>query len=205
MPPALTCGYYLARIGYDVDIYEAQKVAGGVLTFGIPQYRLPKDVLAHEIELVEQAGVTIYLNKEVGRDISFKKLRSTYQSIYISTGTQLPQKVNIPGENMPGVIHGIDFLRSVNLHKSFEMGNNVAIIGGGNTAIDSARTALRMGAEKVTVLYRRTIEAMPAYAEEVAEAMEEGIKVIELVSPVRFIAGENGECGKSGVHPHASG
>ena len=192
----LTCAYYLARIGYDVDVYESQNVAGGVLAFGIPEYRLPKDVLAHEIDLVMQAGVNIHLNTEIGKDISFKKLKTAYQSIYISTGTQFPQKVNIPGEGLPGVVHGINFLKQVHLHKNKEIGKNVAIIGGGNTAIDSSRTALRLGAEKVTVLYRRTLDAMPAYAEEVQEAIQEGVSVIELVSPVRMIAGSSGRIEK---------
>jgi len=192
----LTCAYYLARIGYDVDVFESHGVAGGVLAFGIPEYRLPKDILAHEIELVEKAGVNIFLNQEVGKDISFEKLRNSYQAIYIATGTQFPQKIEIPGENLPGVLHGIDFLKQVNLHQRTDIAKRVAIIGGGNTAIDSSRTALRLGAEKVTILYRRTIDAMPAYAEEVREAMEEGVEVLELVSPVRFIPGKNGSLAK---------
>ena len=192
----LTCAYYLARIGYDVDVFESQSVAGGVLAYGIPEYRLPKDVLAHEVELVEQAGVKIHLNSEVGRDISFTKLRQQYNSIYIATGTQFPQKINIPGENLPGVIHGIDFLKQVNQHKKLNLGNTVAIIGGGNTAIDSARTVLRLGVKNVIILYRRTIDAMPAYEEEIVEAVEEGVEIMELVAPVRFIAGASGAVAK---------
>lgn len=192
----LTCAYYLARIGYDVDVYEAHSVAGGVLAYGIPEYRLPKTVLAHEVSLVEQVGVKIHLNTEVGKDISFKELRAIYDSIYIATGTQFPQKVNIQGENLPGVVHGIDFLKKINTHQPLEVGKTVAIIGGGNTAIDSARTALRMGAQKVIVLYRRTIDAMPALEGEVQEAMEEGIEVMPLVAPVRFVSGRNGRVAK---------
>ena len=188
----LTCAWYLSRIGYEVDVFESQSVAGGVLAYGIPEYRLPKDVLEHEIALIEQAGVKIHRNTEVGRDISFSKLRQQYDSIYIATGTQFPQKVNIPGENLPGVIHGIDFLKAVNMHKDLAIGPRVAIIGGGNTAIDSARTARRLGAQHVLVLYRRTRDAMPAYEEEIDEAIEEGIELVELVAPVRFVANPAG-------------
>ena len=192
----LTCGYYLARIGYDVDVYESESVAGGVLTYGIPSYRLPKDVIEREIDMVRHAGVNVILNTEVGKDITFKELKELYNSVYVSTGTQFPQKVGIPGENIPGVIHGITFLKNVNLGNPVTLGKRVAIIGGGNTAIDSARTALRMGAEKVMVLYRRTIDAMPAYESEIREAQEEGVEIMELVSPIRFVGGRGGGLSK---------
>jgi NADH-quinone oxidoreductase subunit F len=192
----LTCAYYLVRIGYFVDVYEAQPVAGGVLAFGIPEYRLPKEILAHEIELIEKNGVNIILNSEVGKDIDFKKLKKQYNAIYIATGTQFPQKVNILGENLQGVIHGINFLKDVNLHHKIQIGKRVAVIGGGNTAIDSARTAIRLGAEKVIVLYRRTIDAMPAYESEVSEAIAEGVEILELVAPLRFVEGRDGRVSK---------
>lgn len=192
----LTCGYYLARIGYTVDVYEAQGVAGGVLAFGIPEYRLPKQVLAHEIDLIAQSGVNIILNSEVGKDSNFQDLKSKYDSVYIATGTQFPQKINIPGEDLPGVLHGINFLKAVNLHEPVEVGKTVVVIGGGNTAIDSSRTALRLGAKRVTILYRRTTDAMPAYENEVLEAIAEGVEIIELAAPVSFIAGEDGPVAK---------
>ncbi len=192
----LTCGYYLVRIGYDVDVYESQSVAGGVLAYGIPEYRLPKKVLTHEIDIIKQAGVNIILNTEVGRDVNFKDLRSKYNSIYISTGTQLPQKINIPGENLHGVLHGINFLKDVNFHKEVNLGKNVAVIGGGNTAIDSARTALRLGAENVFILYRRTINSMPASETEINEAIAEGVKIIDLTAPVRFVEHEKNKVAK---------
>jgi NADH-quinone oxidoreductase subunit F len=188
----LTCAYYLVRIGYTVDVFESQPVAGGVLAFGIPEYRLPKETLAHEIELIAESGVNINLNSEVGKDCNFKDLKLQYDAVYIATGTQFPQKVNIPGENLPGVLHGINFLKDVNLHKPVKIGKTVVIIGGGNTAIDSARTALRLGAKKVIVIYRRTIEAMPAYEVEIKEAIAEGVEIMELVAPVQFIEGKNG-------------
>ncbi len=192
----LTCGYYLVRIGYDVDAFESESVAGGVLAFGIPEYRLPKKVLQHEIHLIEQAGVNIHLNIDVVKDVTFKSLRAKYDAVYVATGAQFPEKVNIPGENLPGVIHGIDFLKNVNLGKEVKLGKTVAVIGGGNTAIDSARTAIRLGAERVIVLYRRTRDSMPAYEEEVNDAIEEGVELVELVSPVRFIGGTNGKLEK---------
>ena len=166
-PSGLSCGYYLARLGYDVHVYESQPVAGGVLAFGIPEYRLPNAVLSHEIKLIEQQGVNIHLNTGVGRDISFDELRKKHDAVYIATGTQLSRKVNVPGEGLPGVIHGLDFLRKVNLGQDVVIGKKVAVIGGGNTAIDAARTAVRMGAEEVTVLYRRTIADMPADKREI--------------------------------------
>ncbi|MGI6238219.1 MAG: NADH-ubiquinone oxidoreductase-F iron-sulfur binding region domain-containing protein [Christensenellales bacterium] len=183
----LTCGHYLVRIGYEVDVYEAESVPGGVLAYGIPEYRLPMDVLMHEIKLIEQEGVVIHLNTEVGKDVTFDFLRRNNDAIFVATGTQLPQKADIPGENLQGVIHGIDFLKRVKLKREIEIGKTTVVIGGGNTAIDSARTALRMGAKRVVILYRRTRDMMPAYESEVAMALEEGVELIELAQSVRFV------------------
>ncbi|MFA6201040.1 MAG: NADH-ubiquinone oxidoreductase-F iron-sulfur binding region domain-containing protein [Bacteroidales bacterium] len=188
----LTCAHYLVNIGYDVDVFESESKAGGVLAYGIPEYRLPKDILQHEISLIEEEGVNIHLNKEIGRDLDFKKLREEYQAIYVATGTQFPQKVNIQGEDLKGVIHGITFLKEIHLKPDMKLHGTVAVIGGGNTAIDSARTALRIGAKKVIVVYRRTMNQMPAYYEEVIEAQEEGVEIMELVAPIRFIDDGNG-------------
>jgi NADH-quinone oxidoreductase subunit F len=185
-PSGLTCGFYLARLGYDVDVFEAQPVAGGVLAFGIPEYRLPKHVLQKEIKMIEQVGVNIHLNKEIGVDITFYHLIDEYDAIYIATGTQFSNKINIPGEDLEGIYYGLDFLRDVNLGRKVNIGKRVAVIGGGNTAIDAARVALRMGAEEVTIVYRRMIEDMPADPREVKEAVEEGIKIISLSAPVEF-------------------
>lgn len=186
-PSGLTCGYYLARLGYDVDVYESQPVAGGVLAFGIPEYRLPEHILKHEIQLIEQVGVRIHLETEIGTDISFYQLREKHDAIYIATGTGFPNRINIPGEDLRGVVHGLDFLRDVNLKRNIKIGDKVAVIGGGNTAIDAARSVLRLGAGKVTILYRRTIDDMPADPREIREAIEEGVEIIELVAPVRII------------------
>lgn len=185
-PSGLTCGYYLARLGYEVDVYESHLVAGGVLAFGIPEYRLPNDILTHEISLIEQVGVNIHLNTEVGKNISFADLREKHDAIYIANGSQLSNKINVPGEELPGVVHGLDFLRDVNLGREVHVGEAVVVIGGGNTAIDAARTALRMGA-KVRVLYRRALEDMPADLREIHEAIEEGIIIMPMVAPIKFI------------------
>ena len=185
-PSGLTCGYYLARLGYDVDVYEEQPVAGGVLAFGIPEYRLPKEVLQHEIRMIEQVGVKIHLNTEVGSDLTFYQLKSSHDTVYISTGTQFSNLINIPGEDLKGVYHGLDFLRDVNLGHDVKVGSSVVVIGGGNTAIDAARTAVRLGASEVTVLYRRLVKDMPADYREIRDAIEEGVRIIPLVAPVRF-------------------
>ena len=187
----LSCGYYLARIGYDVDIYESEKVAGGVLSYGIPEYRLPKDVLQHEIDLVKKEGVNIHLNTKVGKDVEFDTIHANSDAMFIATGTPLPQKIGVPGESLGGVIHGISFLKKVNLGESVDIGEKVVVIGGGNTAIDSARTALRLGAKKVTIVYRRTQNMMTAFENEIHEALEEGIEIMELTQPTGFL-------GKSG-------
>ena len=193
----LTCGHYLVRLGYDVDVYEAEDVAGGVLAYGIPEYRLPKAVLQQEIALVEKEGVRIHLGEAIGGTLQFDELRKNSDALFVSIGTQMPLRVGIPGEDLKGVVHGLDFLRQVTLRQGdAQAGRNVAVIGGGNTAIDSARTALRLGAEKVTILYRRTKDAMPANEMEIHEALEEGIALIELASPVRFVDDGNGKiCG----------
>ncbi|NLM61078.1 MAG: FAD-dependent oxidoreductase, partial [Clostridiales bacterium] len=193
----LTCGYYLARLGYEVDIYEAESVAGGVLAYGIPEYRLPSDVIQREIEEIKKAGVNILLNTEVGKDIDFEKLRREYHAVYVATGTQVPQRVGVPGEDLKGVLPGISFLKDVKLKRNVDLtGHVVAVIGGGNTAIDSARTALRLGAKKVMILYRRMRDSMPAYEVEVEEALHEGVELHELVSPVRFIGNRHGRVEK---------
>lgn len=186
-PSGLTCGYYLARLGYTVDVYEEKPVAGGILAYGIPEYRLPKDVLKKEITSITQAGINIFYNTKVGEQVTFNEIKSKYEAIYIATGTQLSRKIGIEGEEKAGVYHGLDFLRDINLNKEVTVKGVVAVIGGGSTAIDAARSALRLGAEKVHLLYRRTKDEMPADDREIEEALEEGIILHELVAPVRFI------------------
>lgn len=186
-PSGLTCAYYLGRLGYDVTVYEAQPVPGGVLIFGIPEYRLPKAVLRKEIDTIKQVGVNIVTDVEVGKDISFDELRSKHNAIYISTGAQLSRKVGVEGESLPGVYHGFDLLKDINLGKNVDLGGVVAVIGGGSTAFDAARVAVRKGAKEVHIFYRRTKEDMPADKSEINEAIEEGVKIHELVKPVEFL------------------
>ena len=186
-PSGLTCGYYLSRLGYTVDIYEEKNVAGGILAYGIPEYRQPKDVLKKEIDSIIQSGINIFYNTKVGEHVTFADLKAKYGAIYIATGTQLSRKIGIEGEEKDGIYHGLDFLKDINLNKKVVVKGVVAVIGGGNTALDAARSALRLGAEKVHILYRRTREEMPADRREIQDAMDEGIVLHELVAPVRFI------------------
>jgi NADH-quinone oxidoreductase subunit F len=186
-PSGLTCAYYLGRLGYDVTVYEAQPVAGGVLLFGIPEYRLPKEVLKREIDAIKQVGIHILTDIEIGKDLTFDELREKHDAVYISTGTQFTRKIGVEGEQLPGVYHGLDFLKDVNLGRFSSLNGVIAVIGGGNTAIDAARVAVRIGADKVHVLYRRKMEDMPADKREVADAMEEGVIIHELVEPVEFL------------------
>jgi len=190
-PSGLTCGYYLARLGYTVDIYEEKSVAGGILAYGIPEYRLSKEALAKEINSITQAGINVIYNSKIGTDVTFNDLKSKYSAVYIATGTQLSRKIGIEGEEKKGVYHGLDFLRDINLKKNVEVKGIVAVIGGGSTAIDAARSALRLGAQKVHILYRRTREEMPADKREIQDALDEGIVLHELVAPVRFIGSKS--------------
>ncbi|WP_276515017.1 NADH-quinone oxidoreductase subunit NuoF [Vallitalea guaymasensis] len=192
-PSGLTCGYYLSRLGYDVTVYESHDTAGGILRYGIPEYRLPRDILQKEIKTIEQAGVKIELNTEVGIDVDFERLRKEHEAVYVATGTQYSNKINVKGENLKGVYHGLDFLKDVNKGKDVKVGKKVAIIGGGNTAIDAARVALRLGAKEIHILYRRNIEDMPAERREVEEALEEGIIIHTLVSPIEIIGEDHVE------------
>jgi NADH-quinone oxidoreductase subunit F len=185
-PSGLTCAYYLGRLGYDITVFEAQDIAGGMLAYGIPEYRLPKAVLAREINNLCNVGITVKTGFKVGQDIQFADLRRQFDAIYVATGTQSSRKIGIEGEQLPGVYHGLDFLRDINLGKPVEVKGVVAVIGGGSTAIDAARVALRCGASEVHILYRRSLDEMPADPREIREAIEEGVKIHELVEPLRL-------------------
>lgn len=185
-PSGLTCAYYLALSGYDVKVYDSAPVAGGVLAFGIPEWRLPKAVIDREVEVIKAAGVELHLLTEIGKDISFEDLKSQNDAIYIATGTQFSRKAGVKGEDMPGVTHGLDFLRDVNIGRNPQVSKNVVVIGGGNTAMDASRTAIRLGAESVTIVYRRREVDMPADPREIMEAKEEGVKLLTLAAPVEF-------------------
>jgi len=191
-PAGLTAAYYLAIEGYDVDVFEALPVAGGWLAVGIPEYRLPKDVLKAEIKVIEDLGVRIHLNTGIGKDIPFEKLRQDYAAVFIGCGTVLSSKLDVPGEDLRGVVHGVDYLKRINLGETVSLGERVAVIGGGNVAMDAVRTAIRTGSKEVFILYRRSRAEMPAAPEEIEEAIEEGVRMEFLVAPVRIL----GEAGK---------
>lgn len=192
-PSGLTCAYFLARLGYGVTVLERLPVAGGMLAVGIPAYRLPKDVLEAEIQLIRDLGVEIRTRTTVGRDVRLGELFSQgFKAIYVGVGMYGDRAMGVPGENAAGVIQGVDFLTDVNMGKRREIGRRVAVIGGGNTAVDAARTLARLGAEQVTIVYRRTREEMPAFADEIREAEQEGVRIILLAAPTRVLVDEHG-------------
>lgn len=183
-PSGLTCAYFLARLGYKPKVFESEPRPGGMLVQTIPAYRLPREILAREIRMIENLGVDIETNKKLGRDFLVDDLRNEgYESIVISIGSPKGISMNIPGVNHPSVTKAMDFLRTYNLRGSVKVEKEIVIVGGGNAAFDAARTAIRLGAECVSIVYRRTQEEMPAYAEEIEEALQEGIKIYSLTNP----------------------
>ena len=199
-PSGLTCAGDLARMGYEVTIFEALHLAGGVLVYGIPEFRLPKKIVQREIENLQAMGVKVETNVVVGRTIEIDELfEMGYESIFIGSGAGLPNFMNIPGENLKGVYSANEFLTRVNLMKAYLPGSdtpikdskNVAIVGGGNVAMDAARSAKRLGAENVYIVYRRGMEELPARKEEVEHAEEEGIIFKTLTNPVEVLGDEH--------------
>jgi len=188
-PAGLTAGYFLARKGYRPTIYEALSVAGGMTAVGIPDHRLPKEVVAREVEFIKASGVTIRTGQVLGHDITIDGLfRDGYKAVFCSTGAGKSLAMGIPGEEAEGVLHSLEYLREINLGQTVPVGKRVCVVGGGNSAIDAARAAHRQpGCEKVSILYRRTKAEMPALAEEVDAAIEEGIDIQFLVAPIRVI------------------
>lgn len=200
-PSGLTCAGELAKKGYEVTIFEALHKAGGVLSYGIPEFRLPKDLVAKEIENVKNLGVTIETNVIVGRSLTIDDLMEDgYEAVFVGSGAGLPRFLNIPGENLLGVYSANEFLTRVNLMKAYKfpeaptpikVGKNVAVVGAGNVAMDAARTAKRLGAENVYIVYRRGEDEVPARQEEVHHAKEEGI-IFKLLNNPCEIHGEDG-------------
>ncbi|MCK4956799.1 MAG: FAD-dependent oxidoreductase, partial [Candidatus Cloacimonetes bacterium] len=193
-PSGLTCGYYLSNDGHDVTVYEASPAAGGWLRYGIPEYRLPKDILDKEIELMCANGMKIETNTEIGQKITLDKLSSEFDAVYLAIGAQKAVPMGVAGSDLSGCFLGVDFLKDIALGKEIKIGKKVAVVGGGNTAIDCARTAKRLGSD-VTLIYRRTRTEMPAEAYEVDAAEEEGIKFHFLTNPVENI-GKNDKLNK---------
>jgi len=188
-PAGLTAAYYLALKGYDVTIYEAQEHAGGMVMYGIPKYRFPIESINKQIEYMESIGVKIQYNTKVGKDIMFDEIYNKNDAVFIGIGLQKPWNIGIKGEDSPGVIPAIDYLKIINSDKSYDVGKKVAVIGGGNVAIDGARVAARFDAD-VTILYRRRVEDMPADWEEIEGAEHEGVKIIPQAIPTRIIKDE---------------
>lgn len=191
-PMGLSAAYFLRQLGHDVTIYEAMPKLGGMLRYGIPEYRLPKEVLDEEIFMIEKMGVELVPNTKVGVDIPFETIRADYDAVLLGIGAWVSTGVGCKGEELPGVIGGIDFLRKVVRNEEIKLGDNVAIVGGGNTAMDACRTAVRLGAKKVYNIYRRTKDEMPADRIEIIEGEEEGVIFKNLTNPIEFVAGEDG-------------
>ena len=200
-PAGLTCAGDLAKKGYQVSVFEALHVAGGVLMYGIPEFRLPKAIVQNEIDGLKQMGVDIETNMVIGRSESVDDLfEAGYESVFIGSGAGLPNFMNMPGENLKGVYSANEFLTRCNLMKAYKEGvdtpiqhpKRAAIVGGGNVAMDAARCAKRLGVEEVTIVYRRSMEELPARKEEVEHAQEEGIIFRLLTNPVRVLGDENG-------------
>ena len=202
-PSGLTCAGDLAKMGYDVTMYEALHAAGGVLMYGIPQFRLPKEIVQHEIAGLKKLGVNIVVNAIIGRTFTIKELMEEegFSAVYVGTGAGLPHFMHIEGENLNGVYSANEFLTRVNLMKAYQfprvatpvyVGKKAAIVGAGNVAMDAARTAKRLGAEKVYIVYRRGEDEMPARKEEIGHAKEEGIELRLLNNPVAIEGNEKG-------------
>lgn len=219
-PAGLTVAGELAKFGYDVTVFEALHDLGGVLKYGIPEFRLPKSIVDFEINSIKQMGVKFVTNFIVGKTATIDDLKNEgFVAFFIASGAGLPNFMNIPGENFNGIQSANEYLTRVNLmgagNKNFDTpvhtGKNVVIVGGGNTAMDSVRTAKRMGAERAIIVYRRSMDEMPARAEEIKHAIEEEIEFINLTTPIEYFADENGNVTKMKVQkmglgePDASG
>ena len=201
-PSGLTCASDLALLGYDVTVFEALHTAGGVLVYGIPEFRLPKAIVQKEVENLEAMGVKIMTNMIIGKTLTVDELFGMgFEAVFIGSGAGLPNFMGIPGESLKGVYSANEFLTRSNLMKAFRenpnppimKGGNVAVVGGGNVAMDAARTALRLGANKVYIVYRRSMDELPARREEVEHAEEEGIEFRLLCNPVEILGYENPE------------
>ena len=201
-PSGLTCAGDLAKAGYDVTVFEALHTAGGVLVYGIPEFRLPKDIVKKEVDNLKKMSVSLMTNVVIGKTLTVDELFSMgYEAVFIGSGAGLPNFMGIPGESLKGVYSANEFLTRSNLMKAYKdnpdtpimKGGRVAVVGGGNVAMDAARTALRLGAEKVYIVYRRSMDELPARREEVEHAEEEGIEFRLLCNPTEILGYENPE------------
>ncbi|MGQ9777416.1 MAG: FAD-dependent oxidoreductase [Thermodesulfobacteriota bacterium] len=191
-PAGMSCAYYLALQGYKITIFEKAPVLGGMLSLGIPSYRLPKKIVESEIELLRKMGVSMKTRVEIGKDKTISQLRKEgFSAFFIAIGAQESPRLGIEGEDLQGIYRGLEYLRELNIGKPIKLGQKVAVIGGGNAAMDVARSARRLGSEKTFILYRRSLEEMPSRPEEIRECKEEKIPIQTLTQPIRFI-GKNG-------------
>lgn len=192
-PSGLTAAYFLALMGHDVTIFERQPKLGGMLRYGIPEYRLPKKILDKEIESILSLGITVHTGFSIGEDGTLENLRKNYDAVYIAIGAHGDKKVRVPGEDAQGVIPAVEMLRNIGLEKPIDLkGKSVVVIGGGNVAMDAARSAVRLGASSVKVAYRRRIEDMTAQKLEIEGALAEGVDIMPLLAPARIEQDENG-------------
>lgn len=199
-PSSLTCAGDLAKMGYAVTIFEALHIAGGVLVYGIPEFRLPKAIVQREVDGLKDMGVDVETNVVIGRSISIDDMLQKYDAVFVGSGAGLPRFMGIEGENLKGVYSANEFLTRINLMKAYkedsrtpvQHGRRVAVVGGGNVAMDAARCAKRLGAQEVCIIYRRSMEELPARAEEVENAIEEQIEFKTLMNPTRILGNENG-------------
>ncbi len=187
-PAGLAAAHALAQLGHKTTVFESLPVLGGMLTVGIPDYRLPPDIFKRDIEHIGKLGVEFKTETTVGKDLPAGKVEDDFDAVFIATGAHISKKLDIPGEDCEGVVHGVDFLREFSLTGNANIGKNVVIIGGGNTAVDTARTAMRVGAEKVTVVYRRTREEMPAEEAEIDAMLREGVEIKYLAAPSKILS-----------------
>jgi formate dehydrogenase major subunit len=183
-PSGLSAAYYLQMFGASCTLFDAHEAPGGMIRYGIPSYRLPRNVIDREVAVIKEMGAEFCYNTVLGKDVSLDQLREDYDAVYLALGAQQASSMRTPGEELSGVRSGIDFLGSVSRDESQAIGREVIVVGGGNTAIDASRTALRLGAESVTILYRRSREQMPAWAEEIEDALEEGVKLETMAAPL---------------------
>jgi NADH-quinone oxidoreductase subunit F len=195
-PAGLSCAYFLARLGYRPQVFEGESRPGGMPAQAIPAYRLPREILSLEVRMIERMGVTIVTNQRLGRDFTLQGLRNEgYEAVFLGVGAPDGLHLGVLGEDLAGVDDAIRFLREYNIRGSAPIGRDVVVVGGGNAAIDTARTAVRLGARSVTVLYRRTRDEMPAYTEEIEEAEHEGVMIKVLTAPVELVAKNGRVCG----------
>lgn len=185
-PSGLSCAFYLQLMGHDCTVYDAHENPGGMLRYGIPSYRLPRNIIDEEAAVIAKLGATFKYNTRLGKDVTLTELQTEFDAVYLALGAQKASAMRVEGEELEGVLSGIGFLGDSSRNESMPIGKQVMVVGGGNTAIDAARTALRLGAEKVTILYRRTRKEMPAWEEEIVAAEEEGVALEILAAPIKI-------------------